>query len=138
MDENYIGDTSALKQAENILKKAIHQSRPRKISTSNSPKAPNEFSPESLKQKSNEKSSYNKRSNRSTLYRMGSPKRYSMQSNESVNISEIQFNKTIKFQKQDFSQLEAIIEKDFEAIDEFKTKWNRYANLVQDALTDRK
>lgn len=120
------------------MKKAKNQSKIRDSSFSSSPKAPNEFSPESLKPKSNEKASYSKAVNRSALYRIGSPKRDSMQSNESVNISEIQFNKTIKFQKQDFTQLEAIIEKDFEAVDEFKTKWNRYTNLVQDALTDRK
>jgi hypothetical protein len=61
-----------------------------------------------------------------------------MNSNESIANSEVINMNKVKTPKKDFSQLEAIIEKDFEAIDEFKTKWTRYENLVQDSLKDRK
>lgn len=38
----------------------------------------------------------------------------------------------------EFSKLEAIVEKDLEEKDEFMVKWNRYTNLVQTAVNDRK
>jgi len=46
--------------------------------------------------------------------------------------------KNFGFVKQDYTQLESIVEKDYEEKDDFKMKWNRYANLVQNALRDRK
>jgi len=40
--------------------------------------------------------------------------------------------------KLDNSHLEPITEKDYEEKDAFKIKWNRYINLIQNALRDRK
>jgi hypothetical protein len=119
-----------MRQAENILQKAKSQSKARNSSVSSSCRPANEFSPEYFHPISNLKNHNNAR--------VLSVPRCSTNSNESMTKSEIIIKKQVKIPKQDFSQLEAIIEKDFEAIDEFKTKWTRYANLVQDSLNDRK
>ena len=130
VDENYIGVSHALRQAEDILQKAKNQSKTRVSSVTSSYRPGNEFSPEYLSPNSPLKSLKNSR----TL----SMPRYSINSNESITNSEVIKMNKVKTPKKDFSQLEAIIEKDFEAIDEFKTKWTRYENLVQDSLNDRK
>lgn len=56
---------------------------------------------------------------------------------DSLNLSDLPGSTSGRL-KQDYTQLESIAEKDFEERDEFKTKWNRYINLVQEALRDRK
>jgi hypothetical protein len=119
-----------LRQAEDILQKAKNQSKTRVSSVSSSYRPASEFSPEYLCPISPIKSLKNSRA-------LSVP-RYSINSNESITNSEVIKMNKVKTPKKDFSQLEAIIEKDFEAIDEFKTKWTRYENLVQDSLNDRR
>jgi hypothetical protein len=143
VDENYLGVTPALQEAENILQKAkVLVDTTVAHNSENTPKDKDtEFATEALNKTSRSHKA------QSLLNRVGSPSRVSC--DHILNITQSSFQKPadddsrsqpggIKSARIELTNLEAIVEKDFEERDDFMLKWNRYISLMQTALNDRK
>lgn len=143
VDENYLGVTPALQEAENILQKAKVM-----VDTTvvhNSESTPKGRDTESATEALNKTTRSHKA--QSLLKRVGSPSRIS--SDHILNITQSSVQRPadddsrsqprgIKSARIELTNLEAIVEKDFEERDDFMLKWNRYISLMQTALNDRK
>ena len=129
-----VDETPALQEAEDILKKA-------KIITSNEVERSPEKSLGTVKFQSTIALKAKALVDR-TYWKpkpIQNPLSKVWRSNEDILSSE---SKSVKSEKgnliSDWFKLETIEEKDFEEKEEFSIKWNRYINIVQSALNDRK
>ena len=134
-----IGETSALKEAENILIKAKFVAQ-----NENQHSARNQPVDD---QKHRHKSSLSLKAKSLIEKSVGSTKGNHDTLSDYTEINNLlNFADDSKYPKaeekysysNDRCKLETIVEKDFEEKDEFTTKWNRFTNLIQAALKDRK